>query len=91
MATEGTFGPLPYALEVYLYKNHQVEIKGFWPLEEEIPEEVLEKAQAKPAYFVLNQTQEIPLNWPLKLIAKYQKGVGDVYLGLYQVVNENEK
>ncbi len=90
VATEGTFGPLPYALEVYLYKNHQVEIRGFWPLKEEIPREVTESARIKPTYFVLNQTQEIPLNWPLKLIAKYRKGVGDVYLSLTQVISANE-
>lgn len=90
VATEGTFGPLPYALEVYLYKNHQVEIHGFWPLKTEIPEEVRESAKAKPTYFILNQTQEIPLGWPLKLIAKYRKGVGNVYLQLCQVINLDE-
>lgn len=90
VATEGTFGPLPYALEVYLYKNHNVEIHGFWPLEETMPEEVLEKVGVKPTYFVFNQTQEIPRDWPLKLIAKYQKGTGNVYLQLYQVMKIDE-
>jgi 4-amino-4-deoxy-L-arabinose transferase-like glycosyltransferase len=88
VATEGTFGPLPYALEVYLYKNHNIEIRGFWPIKEEIPKEVLEAAKTKPTYFVFNQTQRVPPGWPLKLIARYQKGVGNVYLHLYQVINE---
>lgn len=91
VATEGTFGPLPYALEVFLYKNHNVEIKGFWPLKQDIPEEVTKSASLKPTYFVFNQTQEAPLGWPLKFIAKYQKGIGKVYLNLYQVINEVRK
>lgn len=91
VATEGTFGPLPYALEVYLYKNNQVEIHGFWPLKEKIPEEVLASAEKKPTYFVFNQTQLVPVNkdWPLKFVAKYRKGSGDAYLQLYQVLSEN--
>jgi len=90
VATEGTFGPLPYALEVYLYKNHNVEIHGFWPLQEKIPPQATESAQIKSAYFVFNQTQEVPANWPLKIIARYRKGIGDVYLTLCQVILTNE-
>jgi hypothetical protein len=88
VATEGTFGPLPYALEVYLFKNHNVEIKGFWPLKEEIPIEATSAAQIKPTYFVFNQTQELPSTWkwPIKFIAKYRKGIGNTYLQLYQVM-----
>jgi len=86
VATEGTFGPLPYALEVYLYDNPNVKIHGFWPLKKEIPEEVLEAAKTKPTYFVFNQTQTAPPDWPLLFIAKYRKGVGEVFLHLYQVV-----
>lgn len=88
VATEGTFGPLPYALEVFLYKNHDVEIRGFWPLKKEIPEEVTRSAQIKPTYFVFNQTQEAPPKWPLRLIAKYRKGVGAPFLHLYQVLSQ---
>lgn len=91
VATEGTFGPLPYALEVYLYRNHNVEIHGFWPLREAIPPEATESARIKPTYFVFNQTQEIPAGWPLKLIARYRKGVSQVYLTLCQVVLTNAK
>lgn len=88
VATEGTFGPLPYALEVYLFKNHNVEIKGFWPLQKEIPIEATTAAQIKPTYFVFNQTQQLPPDWkwPIKFIAKYRKGIGNIYLQLYQVV-----
>jgi len=89
VATEGTFGPLPYALEVYLYKNQNVEIHGFWPLKPQIPAEATESAAVRPTYFVFNQTQEIPPGWPLKLLATYRKGIGKVYLTLCQVISNN--
>jgi hypothetical protein len=86
VGTEGTFGPLPYALEVYLNQNPDIEIRGFWPLREEIPVEATISAALKPSYFVFNQTQKIPEKWPLKLIGKYPKGVGKGFLQLFQVL-----
>jgi hypothetical protein len=53
-----------------------------------MPKEVREAVKTKPTYFVFNQTQKAPPGWPLRLIAKYQKGIGSVYLHLYQVMNE---
>lgn len=85
IATEGTFGLMPASLELYLWDNPNIEIKSFWPVEK-VPEEVQEVAKEKPTYFVLNETQEIPQDWPLKLIAKYFKGDGKSYMGLYQVI-----
>lgn len=89
VATEGTFGPLPYSLEVYLYNNQNVEIRGFWPLKPQIPPEATESAAVRPTYFVFNQTQEIPSGWPLKLLARYRKGIGEVYLTLCQVISNH--
>lgn len=86
VGTEGTFGPLPYALEVYLYRNQNVEIKGFWPLSEKIPPEATMAAAQKDAYFVFNQTQKVPVGWPLEEIARYRKGIGDVYLTLCRII-----
>lgn len=86
VGTEGTFGPLPYALEVYLYRNFNVEIHGFWPLKQVVPEEATKSAALKHSYFVFNQTQTVPENWPLKLIGKYPKGVGKEFLQLFQVL-----
>ena len=84
IATEGTFGLMPASLELYLWDNHNVEIKGFWPVNK-IPEEVLERAEEKPAYFVFNETQKIPSDWPLRLIFKIRKGNGEAFLRFYKV------
>lgn len=86
IATEGTFGLMPASLELYLWDNPNIEIKGFWPVKE-IPEEVLDIAGEKPTYLVFNETQEIPQVWPLKLIAKYFKGDGKSHMSLYQVLS----
>ena len=87
VGTEGTFGLLPHGLEIYLGQNTNIEIKGYWPIKAQIPEEVLLKAEKEPTFFVFNQTQpeKVPAGWPIKLIAKYRKGVGDIYLQIYRV------
>lgn len=89
VATEGTFGSLPtYAVEIYLGDNKNVDKRGIWPLPKEFPPDLLEKVKVMPVYFIFNQTQEPPSDWPLKLIARYQKGVGNSYLRLYQILSE---
>lgn len=85
--TEGTFGLLPYAMEIYLVDNPNIEIKGIWPLPPEIPKEALDRAKDHTVFFVLNQTQVVPHGWPLELVSEYQKGNRkDRKLRLFQVV-----
>jgi 4-amino-4-deoxy-L-arabinose transferase-like glycosyltransferase len=84
--TDGTFGLLPYAIELYLVDNPNVKIKGIWPLTQDPPEEMLTDALKKPTYMVFNQTQIMPL-WPMEKIAEYQKGnQKDRKLRLYKIV-----
>lgn len=86
VVSEGTFGSLPtYAVEIYLGDNRNVEKRGIWPVPKEIPTDFVEKAEVMPVYFIFNQTQIPPADWPIRLIAKYQKGVGDSFISLYQV------
>lgn len=84
--TEGTFGLMPYAIEMYLVDKPNIKIKGIWPLPETIPPEILNDAKQHPTYMVLNETQEIPA-WPMHLLAAYQKGNRtDRKLHLFQVI-----
>ena len=88
VASEGTFGSLPtYGVEIYLGENKNIDKRGIWPLPKDIPNDLLEKAKTMPVFFVFNNTQEQPGGWPLELIAKYQKGIGNSYMNLYKVVN----
>lgn len=84
--TDGTFGLLPYSVEIYLVDNPNMKIKGLYPITKDIPEEILVDAQDHPTYVVFNQSQFIPM-WPLKLIDQWQKGKRtDVFMRLYQVI-----
>lgn len=85
--TDGTFGLLPYAIEIYLVDNPNIKIQGMFPLSAVMPNEILLSAEDHPTYVVFNQTQAPPPSWPVKLLAKYQKGNSqDAYLHLYQVI-----
>ncbi len=90
IGTEGTFGLMPYALEIYLANNPNVIIKGYWPIEE-IPAEVLESAKKMPTYFIFYQpciaceyAGDAPDDWPLKKISEFKKN-DRVYYTVYSV------
>lgn len=81
VATQGTFGLMPYALEIYLGDNKNVKIEGFWPINRSLPEEVVLASKKMPAYIVFYQPclecpmiGEAPAELPLVKIAQYPKG-----------------
>ncbi len=85
--TEGTFGLLPYAIELYLVDHPNVKLKGIWPLPLDPPQEVLNDALQIPTFLILNQTQIAPPGWPLELINEYQKGINsDRHLRFFRVI-----
>lgn len=85
--TEGTFGLMPYSLELYLVDNPNITIKGIWPLPARMPEEMVRDALMMPTYFIMNQSQQAPPSWNLTLIREYEKGTGAQHqkLRLYRV------
>lgn len=85
IATEGTFGLMPASLELYLWDNPNVELKGFFPVDE-MPAEVLEKAKEMPTYFVFNETQNVSKEWPLELVAEYLRPDSYYSMRLYQIL-----
>lgn len=86
VATEGTFGLLPYALQIYFYGDSNVNIAGFWPVDPtKIPQEVLDAVKTHQVYFVFNENQNEISNPQLKLVSKYQKGIGKTFLRVYEV------
>ncbi len=87
VGTEGTFGLLPYALLIYFFGNHNVQITGFWPVDtNKLSQQALEQAQINKTYFVFNENQKEITNRNLKFVVKFQKGVGNSYMRLYQVI-----
>lgn len=83
--TDGTFGLMPYALEMYQLDNPNVVIKGIYPMPQQIPAYILGDAKDHPTYVVFNQLQTIPA-WPIEFIAGYQKGNNtSITIKLYRI------
>lgn len=87
VASEGTFGSVPtLGMEIYLDRDKNIEKRGIYPIPTKIPQDLLAKSHEMPVYMVFEQTQTPPVGWPLKLITKYQKGIGNWYMSVYQVI-----
>ncbi len=94
VATQGTFGLMPYALEIYLSDNPNIEIKGYWPIEDHLSQEILEKSKEKKTYFIFYQpcppcmkTGVAPSQYPLKEVFQIEKEQMGSYYTLYEVQN----
>lgn len=93
IATQGTFGLLPYALEIYLVDNPNITIEGIWPLGDTIPKKVLEQSKKMPTYFVFYQPcltcwpiGTAPRAWNLtNIVLQYKKVHTDIYFRVYRV------
>ena len=93
IATQGTFGLMPFAYEIYLVKNPNVVIEGFWPLDDVIPQKIIDKSKQMPAYFIFYQPclnckiiGEAPQEWKqLELIYQFKKEYGIRYFSVYRV------
>ena len=83
--TEGTFGLLPHSVELYFYDNPNMKIIGVWPLGK-IPSEKIKYESERENYVIINETQKIPQEWPLKKILEVRKGKSNKYLRLYKII-----
>lgn len=97
IGTQGTFGLLPSSYEIFLYSNKNITVKGYWPTDEKMPEELLAEAKKNPTYVVFYQDcsncefpGDAPDTWPLKIIQSYNKGIGPTKLTVYQVIAPQE-
>ena len=87
IATEGTFGLMPESIEMYLIKNKNITIKGYWPIDS-FPKEVLDHAKKMPTYFIFYQPQHVVISptFPLKLVFEVRQGNTSFYYRVYQVI-----
>lgn len=91
VATQGTFGLMPYALEIYLVNNPNIKIDGYWPVGDIIPTKVIEESKKIPTYFLFYQPcssceypGDAPVQWNLDPILRI-KGAGDNYMSIYRI------
>lgn len=92
IGTQGTFGLMPYALEIYLVDNPNIKIVGFWPIGENPPKKLTDQSRIMPTFIVFYQPCDFcekvglaPKSWPLTLVAKYEKPAPAVFFSIYQV------
>ncbi|MEK7450755.1 MAG: glycosyltransferase family 39 protein [Patescibacteria group bacterium] len=91
IATEGTFGLLPYAYEIYLINNPNIRIEGYWPMEDTIPAKVIKESKEIPTYFVFYQPCSscieigtAPVTWNLKPVLQMRSGVNN-FTSIYRI------
>ena len=86
VGTEGTFGLLPYALNIYFYGQQNPAIVGFWPVDpENLPQEVYNSAKTQKTYFLFNENQKEIKNPKLVHVASFQKGQSQSRMRLFEV------
>lgn len=85
VGTEGTFGLLPHALELYTEGNKNLEIVGFWPVSKTPPQEVYEAAETKETYFIYNNTVLDSPPEGTELVLEYPKKTDEFWIRLYKV------
>ncbi len=91
--TQGTFGLMPYAYEIYTKdESDRFTIKGIWPIEHQPPKDLLNSAKKGSTYVVFYQPCVVcefpgaaPDTWPITEIKRYKKVDVDRYLILYKV------
>ncbi len=92
IATEGTFGLMPEALELYLINNKNITIKGYWPVEHSLAKETIEYSKKMPSYFVFYQpnNQIINQDYPLELVFQVRSGNSDYFYRVYKIIPPKE-
>jgi hypothetical protein len=92
VGTQGTFGLMPYALEIYLDKNPNIKIVGYWPLGGNPPMDALAANKKMPAYFVFYQACDLckdigvaPDSWPVEKIYQVEKAEKGQFFTLYRI------
>ncbi|KKR50270.1 MAG: Glycosyltransferase [Microgenomates group bacterium GW2011_GWC1_41_8] len=87
--TDGTFGLMPYSVEIYLVDHPNIRIIGIYPTPDVYSDEMLKQIAERPTYYISNQLQVLPKYWNAQLINKWQKGVSEGrYLRLYRLYEQ---
>lgn len=86
LGVEGTFGLMPYALELYQKDYPNVNIIPYWPLPGEIPKDISMASKIMPTYFIIYQREDYPKEWQMKELSRYFQGNSKESLKLYKVL-----
>ena len=92
IGTQGTFGLLPYGLELYLVDNPSIVLKGFWPTDDVPPKEIIDASKKMPTYVIFYQPCNLcrsagvaPNSWKVELVSSYAKPNGKSSYSIYRL------
>ena len=93
IGTQGTFGLMPYAFELYLVDNPNIEIKSYWPVDDTFLKDIEKHAAQKDSYVFFYQGCPscsaiglAPTDWPLEKVFQTQKLEKNNFVTLYKVI-----
>ncbi|HVZ67420.1 MAG TPA: glycosyltransferase family 39 protein [Patescibacteria group bacterium] len=94
IVTEGTFGLMPYGLEMYLVNNPNIKIQALWPINDNTPKDILDKAKVMPTYAVFyqpcpscgNEGGKMPPLWKGEKVLSEQQGIGNSFYSVYRIL-----
>ena len=73
LLAEGNFGLIGDVLGVFTKPQDKIFIKGYWPLDEKGLFENQKELEKNYVYAIFAQRKDFPLDWPIKLIKKFDK------------------
>ncbi|MBI5045132.1 MAG: glycosyltransferase family 39 protein [Candidatus Levybacteria bacterium] len=93
VGTQGTFGLMPYALELYLVDDPQIEMKSYWPVDNVFLRDIQKKTLEKESYVLFYEgcpscpsNGIAPTDWPLEKVFQLKKIEPYTYLTIYKVI-----
>ncbi len=85
LMAEGDFGVIGDQLEVFVNREDNIQVKGYWPLDKQHLLENQKELKKNYVYAVFSHRQEFPPDWPITLVKKYEKPEGKSSTYLFQL------
>ncbi len=85
LMAEGDFGVIGDQLEVFVNREDNMQVKGYWPLDKQHLLESQKELKNHYVYVVFSHRQEFPPDWPLRLVKRFEKPEGKSATFLFQL------
>lgn len=86
LVVEGTFGMTADVLDTFLLPGDQIEVKGYWPLEEKDLIENQQQLEQRHVFVVFAHRREVPTSWPVNWVKQYDKPGDESALTLFELL-----
>lgn len=88
---EGNFGMAGDVLDVFKKDTDNIDIKPFWPLNEEDIVLASQTEEDVNMFVVFSHRTDFPMQWPMEFVKEYKKPGGKASLYLYKILLQHEK